>query len=64
MAKLTGRITNIEFDFPPQYVEKLRELLRDFLNISFEEEDFYSFEHAKIAGFKIGISKREVRDKD
>ena len=34
--QLTRRIEQLEFDFPPQYVEKLRELLKDLLNVSFQ----------------------------
>ena len=35
IESLTKRIQQLEFDFPPQYVEKLRELLKDLLNVSY-----------------------------
>ena len=64
IEKLCDRICNLDFDFPPQYVEKLRELLREILNISFEANDCYSFEHAKRAALTIGLTKREISKQD
>ena len=38
--------------------------MRDLLTISYEQFDFYSFEHAKECSLRIGLSKREFRDKE
>lgn len=60
ISQLCDRIQKLDFEFPPQYIEKLRELVREVIQNSFETEDFYSFEHAKKAAIELGISKREL----
>ena len=37
------RIDSLDFDFPPQYIERLSELIRELVNSSFQAEDFYAF---------------------
>lgn len=37
------RIKDLTFDFPPQHIERLSELLREKINTSYQIEDFYAF---------------------
>lgn len=37
------RIRDLTFDFPPQHIERLSELLREKINTSYQIEDYYAF---------------------
>lgn len=60
---LCKKISDLEFDFPPQHVEKLCELLRDYLNMAEANQDFYSFFYVSECAKMIGLSKSEYLNK-
>ena len=57
------RINDLDFDFPPQYIERLAELIRELVNKSFQFEDFYSFSVCFECSRVLSVNKADGRVK-
>ena len=56
-------IKSLDFDFPPQYVERLSELVRELVSASAQAEDFYGFSICYECSKLLDVNKSESRNR-
>lgn len=54
-------IEALDFDFPPQYIERLAELVRELVSTTHQAEDFYGFSIAYECSRLLDVSKSDSR---
>lgn len=56
-------IKALDFDFPPQYIERLAELVRELVTASSMAEDFYSFQICFECSKMLDVNKSDSRSR-
>jgi len=63
ILQVCKKIQSLPFDFPPQYIERLSELIRELINNTYQAEDYYGFEVVYDCSLALGMNKSEGRKK-